>query len=40
VPDSWTDTAWSLDFRVGDGELNAGRDLRGTHRLFTPAART
>jgi uncharacterized protein YndB with AHSA1/START domain len=24
VPDSWTDTEWSLDFRVGGGELNAG----------------
>jgi uncharacterized protein YndB with AHSA1/START domain len=21
VPDSWTDTEWSLDFRVGGGEL-------------------
>ena len=31
VPDSWTDTEWSLDFRVGGGELNAGRDHRGTH---------
>ncbi len=26
VPDRWTDTEWSLDFRVGGGELNAGRD--------------
>lgn len=26
VPDSWTDIEWSLDFRVGGGELNAGRD--------------
>jgi uncharacterized protein YndB with AHSA1/START domain len=34
VPDSWTDTEWSLDFRVGGGELNAGRDDRGTHHLF------
>ncbi|HEX3803981.1 MAG TPA: SRPBCC family protein [Solirubrobacteraceae bacterium] len=34
VPDSWTDTEWSLDFRVGGGELNAGRDHGGTHRLF------
>ena len=34
VPDSWTDTEWSLDFRVGGGELNAGRDHRGTHHLF------
>jgi uncharacterized protein YndB with AHSA1/START domain len=34
VPDSWTDTEWSLDFRVGGGEVNAGRDDRGTHHLF------
>jgi uncharacterized protein YndB with AHSA1/START domain len=34
VPDSWTDTEWSLDFRVGGGELNAGRDHGGTHHLF------
>jgi uncharacterized protein YndB with AHSA1/START domain len=34
VPDSWTDTEWSLDFRVGGGELNAGRDDRGHHHLF------
>jgi uncharacterized protein YndB with AHSA1/START domain len=34
VPDSWTDAEWSLDFRVGGGELNAGRDDRGTHHLF------
>lgn len=34
VPDGWTDTEWSLDFRVGGGELNAGRDDRGTHHLF------
>jgi uncharacterized protein YndB with AHSA1/START domain len=34
APDSWTDTEWSLDFRVGGGELNAGRDDRGTHHLF------
>jgi uncharacterized protein YndB with AHSA1/START domain len=34
VPDSWTDTEWSLDFRVGGGELNAGRDHRGSHHLF------
>ena len=33
VPDGWTDTEWSLDFRVGGGELNAGRDQRGTHHL-------
>lgn len=34
VPDSWTDTEWSLDFRVGGGELNAGRDHRGIHHVF------
>ncbi|HWC86638.1 MAG TPA: SRPBCC family protein [Solirubrobacteraceae bacterium] len=34
VPDSWTESEWSLDFRVGGGELNAGRDQRGTHHLF------
>ena len=34
VPDSWTDTEWSLDFHVGGCELNAGRDHRGTHHLF------
>jgi uncharacterized protein YndB with AHSA1/START domain len=34
VPDNWTDTEWSLDFRVGGGELNAGRDHHGTHHLF------
>jgi uncharacterized protein YndB with AHSA1/START domain len=34
LPDSWTDTEWSLDFRVGGSELNAGRDNRGTHHLF------
>jgi uncharacterized protein YndB with AHSA1/START domain len=34
APDSWTDTEWSLDFRVGGGELSAGRDDRGTHHLF------
>jgi uncharacterized protein YndB with AHSA1/START domain len=34
VPDGWTDTEWSLDFCVGGGELNAGRDHRGAHHLF------
>ena len=34
VPESWTDTEWSLDFRLGGGELNAGRDGRGNHHLF------
>jgi uncharacterized protein YndB with AHSA1/START domain len=34
VPDSWSDTEWALEFRVGGGELNAGRDDRGNHHLF------
>jgi uncharacterized protein YndB with AHSA1/START domain len=34
VPDSWTDTEWSLEFRVGGAELNAGRDGGGHHHLF------
>jgi uncharacterized protein YndB with AHSA1/START domain len=34
VPDSWTDTDWSLDFRVGGGEVNAGRDDGGHLRVF------
>jgi uncharacterized protein YndB with AHSA1/START domain len=34
VPDGWTDTEWSLDFRVGGGEVNAGRDHQGNHHLF------
>jgi uncharacterized protein YndB with AHSA1/START domain len=34
VPASWTDTEWWLDFRVGGGELNAGRDREGAHHLF------
>ena len=34
VPDSWTDTQWSLDFRIGGNELNAGRDERGHHHAF------
>jgi uncharacterized protein YndB with AHSA1/START domain len=34
VPESWTDTEWSLDFRIGGGEVNAGRDQRGTRHLF------
>ena len=40
VPDSWTDTEWSLDFRVGGGELNAGRDDRGTHHSSAAASTT
>lgn len=34
VPNSWTENEWSLDFRVGGGELNAGRDERDNHHLF------
>jgi uncharacterized protein YndB with AHSA1/START domain len=34
APDSWTDRDWSLDFRVGGGELSAGRDDDGRHHLF------
>jgi uncharacterized protein YndB with AHSA1/START domain len=34
VPDSWTDSEWSLDFRVGGSELSAGRDPGGSHHLF------
>jgi uncharacterized protein YndB with AHSA1/START domain len=34
VPDGWTDAAWELDFRVGGGELNKGRDPSGTLHEF------
>jgi uncharacterized protein YndB with AHSA1/START domain len=34
VPDSWTDRAWELDFRVGGGEVSAGRDEQGTLHEF------
>ena len=34
APDSWTERDWSLDFRVGGGELSAGRDDDGCHHLF------
>jgi uncharacterized protein YndB with AHSA1/START domain len=34
APDSWTERDWSLDFRVGGGELSAGRDDDGRHHLF------
>ena len=34
VPDSWTNAAWELDFRVGGSELNAGRDPGGTLHEF------
>jgi len=34
VPASWTDREWWLDFRVGGGELNSGRDQGGAHHVF------
>jgi uncharacterized protein YndB with AHSA1/START domain len=34
VPDSWTDQEWSLDFRIGGSELNAGRDQSGNHHVY------
>ena len=34
VPDSWTDQEWSLDFRIGGSELNAGRDQSGNHHAY------
>jgi uncharacterized protein YndB with AHSA1/START domain len=34
VPATWTDTEWSLDFQLGGGELNAGRDRDGVHHRF------
>jgi uncharacterized protein YndB with AHSA1/START domain len=34
VPDSWTDTAWEVDFRVGGRDLNVGRDSSGTLHEF------
>jgi uncharacterized protein YndB with AHSA1/START domain len=34
VPETWSETEWSLDFRVGGGELNAGREPGGDHHLF------
>jgi len=34
VPESWTDAAWELDFRVGGGEVSVGRDPRGTLHEF------
>lgn len=34
VPASWTETEWSLDFQVGGGELNAGRDQSGAYHSF------
>jgi uncharacterized protein YndB with AHSA1/START domain len=34
MPESWTDKAWELDFRVGGGERSAGRDTGGTLHEF------
>jgi uncharacterized protein YndB with AHSA1/START domain len=34
VPESWSEREWSLDFRIGGGELNAGRDRDGIHHSF------
>jgi uncharacterized protein YndB with AHSA1/START domain len=34
VPDTWTDREWSLDFRIGGSELNAGRDQSGIHHVY------
>jgi uncharacterized protein YndB with AHSA1/START domain len=34
VPESWTEQEWSLDFRVGGGEVNAGRDRDGIQHAF------
>lgn len=34
APDSWTDSDWSLDFRVGGGELSVGRDNDGCLHVF------
>ena len=34
TPDSWTDRAWELDFRVGGSELSVGRDPGGTLHEF------
>ena len=34
VPESWTEREWSLDFRIGGGEVNAGRDRDGNHHAF------
>lgn len=34
APAGWADAEWSLDFRVGGGELSAGRDPDGTHHRF------
>lgn len=34
VPDSWAEHEWTLDFRVGGGEISAGRDGSGSHHRF------
>jgi uncharacterized protein YndB with AHSA1/START domain len=34
VPDDWADAEWTLDFRVGGGEVNRGRAPDGRHRAF------
>jgi uncharacterized protein YndB with AHSA1/START domain len=34
APESWTEPEWSLDFRVGGGEVSAGRDGDGAHHAF------
>ena len=34
IPGSWTESERANDFRVGGGELAAGRDGRGVHHLF------
>lgn len=33
-PDEWGDAEWSLDFRVGGGELSAARDTDGVLHVF------
>lgn len=33
-PDEWGDAEWSLDFRVGGGELSKARDTDGTLHEF------
>ena len=34
APESWGDSAWELDFRVGGSELSVGRDPGGTLHEF------
>lgn len=33
-PDEWGDAEWSLDFRVGGGELSSARDTDGVMHVF------